>query len=112
LAPAATAGHDRGVHPLLGPVVAACAMGVIVLMCRWVFSTSHRKPPVTATPGTRDLGLLVPVAGVRTRADADMLVELLRGAGVRASVSEDELEVQVLVFARDADTARRLVSTR
>ena len=97
------------IHFLLGPLVAGCALGVIILMCRWVFSTEHRQRP--SAPADRDLGLLVPVAGVRTREDAQMLVDLLRGAGVRASVSEDELEVQVLVFAKDAEAARRLVST-
>lgn len=98
-------------HFLLGPVVALCAMGVIVLLCRWVFSTDHRTPLRPArSDAPRDLGLLVPVAEVRTRPDAEMLVSLLRDAGVRASISEDELELQVLVFARDADAARNLLA--
>ena len=93
------------VHFLLGPVVALCAMGVITLLCRWVFSTDHRAKP--AQPAPRDLGLLVTVAEVRTRADAEMLVDVLRAGGVRASISD----LEVLVFAKDADEARRLVST-
>lgn len=98
---------------LEGPVASLAVMGVIVLLCRWVFSTSardaRRDQRVPAAP--RDLGLLVPVASVRTREDAEMLRTLLQESGVRATLSEDELEVQVLVFAKDADTARRLVST-
>ena len=114
MARAREAGEDRRVpvvssaHFLLGPVVALCAMGVIVLLCRWVFSTDHRQ---VRHLGPRDLGLLVPVAEVRTRDDADMLVEVLRTAGVRASVSAEPPALQVLVFAHDADAARRLVST-
>ena len=100
-------------HFLLGPLVAGCAMGVIVLLCRWVFSTEGRDARrLERALSTRpDLGLLVPVASVRTRADAEMLRDVLREAGVRASISEDELEAHVLVFAKDADAARRLVST-
>ena len=30
-------------HYLLGPVVAVAALGLIVLMCRWVFSTDARE---------------------------------------------------------------------
>jgi hypothetical protein len=97
------------IHFLLGPFVALCAMGVITLMCRWVFSTDHRVRP--SAPAARDLGLLVPVATVRTHEDAQMLADVLREGGVRASISTGELEVQVLVFAKDADVARRLVST-
>jgi hypothetical protein len=111
LARAGTALQDREVpvvssaHFLLGPVVALCAMGLIALLCRWVFSTDHRVP--ARAPEPRDLGLLVPVAEVRTRDDAEMLVQLLREAGVRASISD----LEVLVFTEDADRARRLVAT-
>ncbi|MCW2669267.1 MAG: hypothetical protein JWO27_1164 [Frankiales bacterium] len=99
-------------HFLLGPVVALSAMGVIAGICRWVFSTEDRDgrrlEKVLSTRG--DLGLLVPVATVRNRDDAEMLRDVLREAGVRASVSEDELELQVLVFAKDLERARQLVA--
>ena len=105
--------QDRRVEFVMGPGVAVAAMGVIALICRWVFSTDGRQTRrLERALSTRDdLGLLVPVATVRTRDDAEMLRDVLRDAGVRASVSEDELEVRVLVFAKDADAARRLVST-
>ena len=102
-------------HFLLGPLVAAGALGVIVLMCRWVFSTSSRDDRTTrrleklATAG--DLGLLVPVARVRAVEDARMLRSVLADAGIRASVSDDGLEHTVLVFSRDASRARSLVAT-
>ena len=98
---------------VLGPGVAVVAMGVIALICRWVFGTGdrHTRRVERAVAARGDLGLLVPVAGVRTRDDAEMLCQLLREAGVRASISEDDLELQVLVFQKDADHARRLVAT-
>lgn len=92
----------------MGPGVAVAAMGVIALICRWVFSTGNRQPSRPSPRG--DLGLLVPVATVRTRDDAEMLRDLLRDAGVRASVSEDELELHVLVFGKDLERARQLVA--
>jgi hypothetical protein len=105
--------HDHPMEFVMGPVAALVVMGVIALICRWVFSTDGRdaRRLEKALSTRRDLGLLVPIAGVRTRDDAEMLCEVLREAGVRASISEDELEVQVLVFAKDAEQARRLVST-
>jgi hypothetical protein len=62
-------------------------------------------------PGQEDLGLLVPVAEVRTREDAEMLHELLTDAGVRAGISEAADGLRVLVFGKDLDLARQLVST-
>ena len=61
----------------------------------------------------RDRGarpLLVAVATVRTRDDAEMFQELLRDAGVRAGISEQADGLAVLVFQRDLSRARALVS--
>ena len=73
----------------LSPLISLAALGLIVLICRWVFSTGNRRAPAQRNP-TGDPGLLSPVADVRTRADADMLRDLLREAGVRAGVSETQ----------------------
>lgn len=100
-------------HYVLAPLVSATALGLIVLICRWVFSTDARDDRTARrlerALTTRDLGLLVPLTAVRTREDADMLREVLREAGVRAGVSED---LEVLVFSKDLARARALVSTR
>ncbi|MDP9436129.1 MAG: hypothetical protein M3P93_13440, partial [Actinomycetota bacterium] len=62
---------------VLGPVVAAGALGVIVLLCRWVFSTDTRDQRAARRRSTagarRDYGLLVPVARARTPEDAALL---------------------------------------
>lgn len=94
-------------HFLLGPLVAAAALGIIVLICRWVFSTDHRQDGVGEPSPARDYGLLVALTTVRTREDADMLQGLLAEAGIRASVSG---ELEVLVFGKDLSRARQLVS--
>jgi hypothetical protein len=96
-------------HFLEGPLIACGALGVIILICRWVFSTDHRVPTPTRPSGPVDYGLLQPVAVVRTAEDAEMLREVLRGAGIRGTVSRVDAGFAVLVFADDAGRARDLV---
>lgn len=94
-------------HPLLGPVVAFGALLVIILICRWVFSTSDRDARTARALAGRDgdYGLLVPVAAAPTAEDAEMLCGVLRAAGIRATRAGTE----VLVFRADALRARELV---
>ncbi len=100
----------------LGPVVAMLALGVIVLMCRWVFSTSSRDERMrarrTAPASTGDYGLLVPVATARTPEDAALLRDVLTQAGIRGTVTPAaEGTWAVLVFRADALRARDLVAS-
>ncbi len=104
---------------LIGPLVAAGALGVIILICRWVFSTTHRDDRTarrTAKARARgDYGLLVPVAEVRTRDDAEMLRTVLQDAGIRCTLGEaphDSPQLALLVFRADAERARDLVASR
>ena len=92
-------------HFLLGPLVAFAAMGVIVLLCRWVFSTDHRSVPHQEGK-VRDLGLLVPLTVAPTAEDAAMLGEVLRAGGIRCNVTEHR---EVLVFRTDLEAAKQLV---
>lgn len=103
-------------HFLLGPLVAVAALGLVVLMCRWVFSTAPRDERAARraerahTAG--DYGLLVPVATAAVREDADMLRELLHEAGIRGTVAPAAAAgYAVLVFRADAGRARALVSS-
>ena len=106
-------------HYLAGPLVTVAALGVIVLMCRWVFSTSHRDErtarrtaAAASAAGRRgDFGLLVPVATVRTAADAEMLRAVLKDAGIRCTVAADSNGAEVLVFRADEVRAKDLVSS-
>lgn len=102
---------------LVGPLVAFGALVVLILICRWVFSTktrderTARRLAALAVPRGGDYGLLVPIATVRTRADAEMLRAVLREGGIRCTVSADDEGADVLVFRADALRARDLVSS-
>ena len=100
-------------HYLLGPFVAVAALAVVCLLCRWTFSTSHREERTAGRPDrlpvAGDFGLLEPIAQVRLHEDAELLRDLLRQAGIRATVAPSENGLSVLVFHGDAARARDLV---
>ncbi len=102
-------------HYLVGPLAAAGALGVILLICRWVFSTGHRDDAssrrLAKLASQGDYGLLVPIATTRTTADAAMLREVLVEAGIRCTVSTVADGAEVLVFRADAPRARGLVNS-
>lgn len=108
---------DNSYSFLTGPLVACLALGVIVLLCRWVFSTSHRDERtarrLAALQSRGDYGLLVPVVTVRTADDASMLRGVLGDAGIRCTLgaAADGSGTEVLVFRADALRARDLVSS-
>lgn len=82
-------------------------MGLIALICRWVFRPTHthvRRPPDPA-----HYGLLVSVTTAPSMADATMLRDVLVMQGVRASLSPS---LDVLVFPADLDRARALLASR
>jgi hypothetical protein len=93
------------VHFLLGPVVALSAVGIIALLCRWVFTTDNRGPAPSDVG--QDYGLLVPLTTVRTAEDAEMLQAVLREAGIRSNLTDG---LELLVFTKDLSRARSLVS--
>ena len=103
-------------HYLLGPLVALAALGLIVLMCRWVFSTSHRDDRLAQRRAkavtSADYGLLVPVATVRASEDAELLRGVLKDAGIRGTVAASpDGGLALLVFRADADRAKDLVTS-
>lgn len=105
---------DNSYSFLFGPVVAMAALGLIVLLCRWVFSTSHRDQRVaqrrTAAVSAADFGLLVPVATVRAPEDAELLRDVLKQAGIRGTVAASpDGALSLLVFRDDALRAKDLV---
>lgn len=108
---------DNSYSFLFGPVVVCLALGVIVLLCRWVFSTKHRDDRtarrLAALQSRGDYGLLVPVATARTADDASMLRTVLADAGIRCTTgtAADGTSTEVLVFRADALRARDLVSS-
>ncbi|MCW2715997.1 MAG: hypothetical protein JWN88_3044 [Frankiales bacterium] len=104
-------------HYLVAPLIAAAALVVLILICRWVFATDGRDERtarrLAKMQSQGDYGLLAPVATTRTSADAAMLRSVLAEAGIRCTVSVDAGGAGhvVLVFRDDALRARQLVST-
>jgi hypothetical protein len=86
-------------------VIALLAMLLVTLICRWVFTPTHR-PPVRREPPESDYGLLTVVTRAPSADDAVMLRDHLVAEGVRASVNDQH---DVLVFRRDLARARSLV---
>lgn len=100
-------------HFLQGPLVAVLALGVIVLICRWVFSTGHRDAPVqpAAAEAVRpaDYGLLRPVCRAAPE-QAAVVRARLTAAGIRATTGPAaDSAVEVLVFPDDLVRARTLI---
>ena len=100
--------QDEAVKPwdsFAAPLVALAALGVVVLICRWVFATPARRTHRPASPpGPADFGLLVPVASLATPAEAEAVRRRLAEAGIRSTLAGE----RVLVFPADAGRARSL----
>lgn len=99
-------------HYLVGPAVAVLAVVLLVLLCRWTFSTGGSLVRTVRRPvGPVDYGLLVPAATVTAPEDAQLLRDLLVESGIRATVAASTAPVglQVLVFRSDLARARSLV---
>jgi hypothetical protein len=104
-------------HYMIAPMAALLALGVVVLLCRWTFSTAPRDQRAAraraAAAARGDYGLLVPVAAARTQADATALRGVLTAAGIRCTVARDgggpDAGWHLLVFRADADRASALV---
>jgi hypothetical protein len=98
-------------HYMVGPASALLALGVILLICRWVFAPPKRTTRPVIRPSRGDYGLLVPVATTRAADDAQALRRRLEAAGIRCTVADGEQPDTwlVLVFRHDADRAEGLV---
>jgi len=107
---------------LVGPMIAMVMIAVMAVLLHRSLRASE-PPPVVAEPARdkpRDLqdtgsmpddyGLLAPAAVTRTRADALLVKEQLRTAGIRSTLANTaDGQVQVLVFGDQVVRARRLV---
>lgn len=106
-----------GYDPVVG-VLSAVLLAALLAMTTRRLTRSLRVflPGARPPAGTTDYGLLVAVATVPTRDDADMLREVLAGHGIRATVAPARpgapTPVHVLVFPVDAARARDVVATR
>jgi hypothetical protein len=96
-----------------GPVVAILALGALVLVLRWAFSSGSSlvRPPADDTPGEpTDYGLLVAVAAPRSYESARLVTDALDRAGITTTLARTTQGLRVLVFPEDADRARAVVA--
>jgi hypothetical protein len=97
---------------LVGPLIAAIAIGGLLLVSRWMTgqrgSLIEREP----RPGPpEEYGLMIPVASPGSGADADRLRAQLSLAGVESrSVSTTE-GLRVMVWAEDVARAREVLDS-
>jgi hypothetical protein len=100
---------DAGsLHYAVGPVIAACVVGLIVLFLRWAFSSPSSGTARARGDGPGE-GLLTPVASLTRRESALALRAVLSDAGIRSTLREPAPHrTDVLVFPEDAARAREL----
>lgn len=106
--------HDRGVGSYsyaFGPVVAMIAIGILVLILRWAFSSKKSSVVAAAArPGTEgDYGMLVPVASPSNYVDGEILRRRLEAAGIRANLATTLDGPRVLVWPTDERRAREVI---
>ena len=93
-------------------VILLIAMGVIVLLLRWVFSPDGGIVPRKRLQiGPADYGLLVTAAVAGSRDAGRDMQRTLAEHGIRSTLTPaDDGELQVRVFPADADRARELLA--
>jgi hypothetical protein len=90
-------------------LVVAAALGGLALVMRWAFGPGYGRTAPAAQP---ELGLLVPVATVSSRAIGQALRAVLSDAGIRSTLRMSAPpRAEVLVFPEDADRARALAAS-
>jgi hypothetical protein len=100
--------RDWGV---LVPVLALVVVGGLALLLRWAFSRGGSVVARSGRPGAAsDYGLLVAVAAPRTVADGEELRQRLERAGVRANVADTADGPRLMVFERDVDRAKSILT--
>lgn len=94
-----------------GPLVALLAIGVLVLLLRWAFSTGGSVVERPARPGDPDeYGLLDAVAAPGTYIEAEMIKQRLDDAGIKATVAMTNDGPRVMVWPVDRVEAEAIVT--
>ena len=91
--------------------MAFLGLGVMILILRWAFSRGGSvvaKPPRMGNPD--QYGLLVPVASPGNYIDGEMLRQALEQSGIRANLAQTNEGPRVMVFPRDEQKAREILS--
>ena len=92
---------------LFGPLVALLLVAVLTLLLRWTFSRGRSLVERPSRPGNEtEYGLLVPVAQPSTFVEAEVIRRRLGEVGIRATLAPTTEGPRVMVFDRDAGSAR------
>lgn len=95
---------------LFGPLLALLAVGVLMVLLRWAFSSGHSLVERRPQQGNEsEYGLLVTVATPKTFVEAEVLRRTLEAAGVRATLAPTVQGPRIMVFPEDASAARALL---
>lgn len=96
---------------IFGPVVAFVAIGVLILLLRWAFSSKKTSVVAAAAkPGFVDeYGMLVPIATPATYIEGEMLRCRLEDAGIRANLASTLDGPRVMVWPADESRARSIL---
>jgi len=93
------------------PFIAFAAVGVLILVLRWAYSS--RRDSLLSTPGHRgrpsEYGLLVPVASPESQAAGERAGQRLEAAGIKATLTRTDSGLRLLVFPDDLPAARRIL---
>jgi hypothetical protein len=96
---------------LFGPLTAFLAVGVLVLLLRWAFSSGgslvERRP---RRGDETDYGMLVAIASPGTYVEGELLRRRLAAAGLRATVAQTTGGPRLMVWAGDEPAARRILA--
>lgn len=78
-----------------------------ILILRWAFSNGKS---LIAKPGragaANEYGLLIPIASPSNFIEGEMLRQKLLAVGIRANLTQTVEGIKIMVFERDARTAR------
>lgn len=95
---------------LAGPLIVLLTIAVLTVVLHRIFFNDTPHPAELMSGPADDYGLLATATVVRTLADASLVREHLRSAGIRATLATaPDGQIRVLVFADELPHARRIV---
>ena len=96
-----------------GPFVALIAVGILIVLLRWAFSSKKTSVVAAAAkPGSEgEYGMLVPIASPATFIDGEMVRRRLEDAGIRANLASTLDGPRVMVWPADEERARAVLTS-
>jgi hypothetical protein len=91
--------------------MAFAGLGLMVVILRWAFARGSSVVERPAKSGNPDeYGMLVPVATPSNYIEGEVLRRSLVDAGVRASLAQTNDGPRIMVWPKDLDKAKRILS--